>query len=107
MRLTQTASSWIPRSKCSLFITGHSHAFEHFRQGGKDFIVTGGGGGLLHPLGRGENMRWKDLFPWNSERRMFHYVLCEQYGNALRVMVKMIKPDFRTFATVYRFAIGK
>jgi len=35
---------FISSSKCKLFITGHAHAFEHFIQSGKDFLVIGGGG---------------------------------------------------------------
>ncbi len=30
-------------AKCRLFLSGHCHALEHFRQGGKDFLVIGGG----------------------------------------------------------------
>lgn len=93
-------------SKCKVFLGGHAHAFEHFHEHGKDFLVIGGGGGLLHPLLRTEQARWKDLFPANTERRMFHYLLCEQRGEFLHLAVKMLNPDYRSFDTVYEIAIG-
>ena len=41
---------FISTNKCRLFITGHAHAFEHFIQSGKNFLVIGGGGGIHQPL---------------------------------------------------------
>ena len=94
-------------SKCKVFLGGHAHALEHFHEHGKDFLVIGGGCGLLHPLLRNEKARWKDLFPGNTERRMFHYLLCEQRGESLHLTVKMLNPDYRSFDTVYEIAIGE
>jgi hypothetical protein len=37
-----------------LFLSGHCHGFEHYKIGGKDFMVIGGGGGLHQPLKQGE-----------------------------------------------------
>ncbi|MBA4311656.1 MAG: metallophosphoesterase [Chlorobiaceae bacterium] len=88
-------------NKCKLFLSGHAHAFEHFQKGGKDFVVLGGGGGLLHPLLLGAERRWVDLFPNATERRMFHYILCEQRGEFLNLTVKMLNPDYRSFTSVY------
>lgn len=96
---------FLKSKKCKIFISGHAHAFEHFQKGGKDFIVAGGGGGLLQPLYTGKNQRYKDLFPYKTQRRMFHYVLCEQKGDSLYLKVKMISPDFRKFNEVYKIAI--
>jgi len=36
---------YIASKKARLFISGHAHALEHFRQQGKDFLVIGGGAG--------------------------------------------------------------
>lgn len=70
--------SFVPayvRSKKALaFISGHAHTFEHFRIDGKDFIVSGGGGGLLHPLLRGSDARWPDRYTHERERSFFHYL---------------------------------
>ena len=73
--------------KARLFLSGHSHAFEHFRVDGKDFLVIGGAGGLLHPLQRGSERRESDLFDWPCERRFFHYIRCTFGPDALNVQV--------------------
>ena len=73
--------------KARLFLSGHSHAFEHFRFDGKDFLVIGGAGGLLHPLLRGDEKREADLFEWTDERRFFHYVRCTFGLDTLNVQV--------------------
>lgn len=45
---------FLASKKCRLFISGHSHNFEHYQIGGKDFLVIGGGGGLHQPLRTGQ-----------------------------------------------------
>ncbi len=83
--------------KCRLFLSGHCHAFEHFREGGKDFLVIGGGGGLQQPLLTGTDRRWNDLFPRTTEKRMFHYLQCRTGEAGIDLTVRMIKPDFSGF----------
>ena len=36
--------AYLNTPKAKLFFTGHCHSYEHFRIGGKDFVVSGGGG---------------------------------------------------------------
>lgn len=86
--------------KGKVFISGHAHAFEHFRRSGKDFFVIGGGGGLHHPLLMGTSQRWKDLFPIPTSVRMFHYVVCELTETNTKFRVMMLNPDFKTFQLV-------
>jgi 3',5'-cyclic AMP phosphodiesterase CpdA len=88
-------------AKCRLFLSGHCHAFEHFRQGGKDFLVIGGGGGLQQPLLTGSEAKWVDLFPRKTEKRMFHYLKCRITGEGLEVSVRMVKEDFSGFEEAY------
>ncbi|HVF98172.1 MAG TPA: metallophosphoesterase, partial [Flavisolibacter sp.] len=45
--------SFIQSKKSVLFLSGHSHNFEHYKVQGKDFLVIGGGGGLRQPLRQG------------------------------------------------------
>lgn len=90
--------------KCRLFLSGHCHAFEHFRQEGKDFFVIGGGGGLQQPLLTGSEARWEDLFPKKTEKRMFHYLRCRIMARSLEVTVRMIKEDFTGFEDVYQLS---
>jgi hypothetical protein len=92
-------------SKCTLFLSGHCHSFEHFHEGGKDFLVIGGGGGLQQPLLTGSERRWEDLFPDQSMTRMFHYVRCRITGHGLEMDVRMIKKDFSGFEGVYALSI--
>ncbi len=54
--------SFINNSKCKVFISGHSHAFEHIKYKGKDFFVIGGGGGLQHPMLLGKDSEFKDIY---------------------------------------------
>jgi len=91
-------------SKCRLFLSGHCHAFEHFRQSGKDFLVLGGGGGLQQPLLTGNEARWEDLFPRKTQTRMFHYLQCRITAQALDVTVRMVKEDFSGFEDAYELA---
>jgi hypothetical protein len=88
-------------AKCVLFLSGHCHAVEHFRQDGKDFLVIGGGGGLQQPLLTGNDVRWEDHFPLKTEKRMFHYVQCRITGQVLEVKIRMVKRDFSGFEDAY------
>jgi hypothetical protein len=88
-------------AKCRLFLSGHCHALEHFRQGGKDFLVIGGGGGLQQPLLTGSERRWEDLFPAKTQKRMYHYLQCRVTGQGLDLTVRMVKPDFSGFEDAY------
>jgi hypothetical protein len=92
-------------AKCRLFLSGHCHAFEHFRQEGKDFLVLGGGGGLQQPLLTGSEVKWEDLFPRKTETRMFHYLQIRLTGGILHVTVKMVKQDFTGFENAYELAL--
>ena len=37
--------SFLGSSKTVAFVSGHAHGLEHFRRDGKEFLVSGGGGG--------------------------------------------------------------
>jgi 3',5'-cyclic AMP phosphodiesterase CpdA len=86
--------------KAKLFLSGHAHASEHFRVGGKDFLVLGGGGGLQQPLLTGKESRWKDESPFTGEIRMFHYVRCAITDREVSFTVRMIQDDFSGFHDV-------
>ncbi|MBA4406911.1 metallophosphoesterase [bacterium] len=96
---------YIMSKKGKLFISGHAHAIEHFKQKGKDFLVIGGGGGLQHPLLMGSSQRWKDLFPIPTSKRMFHYLVCELKDSTLNLRVMMLNSDFKTFMFAYGFIL--
>jgi 3',5'-cyclic AMP phosphodiesterase CpdA len=93
--------AYISSRKARLFISGHAHAFEHFREEGKDFLVIGGGGGLQQPLLTGGMRRWTDLFPGATPKRMFHYLRIAMQGDTLVATVRMMRGDFSGLEDTY------
>ena len=88
---------FLAASKCRLFVSGHCHAVEHFKNGGKDFLVIGGGGGLQQPLLVGPERRWTDEFPVKTELRMFHYLRCSITAGEVSFTIRMLNDDFASF----------
>lgn len=86
--------------KPSAFISGHAHAYEHFQKGGKELLVIGGGGGLLHPLLTGHEQRFRDAFSQRLSMRFFHYMECTIKNNSLLFSVKKLRNDFSGFDVV-------
>jgi 3',5'-cyclic AMP phosphodiesterase CpdA len=83
--------------KCRLFVSGHAHAYEHFKVNEKDFLVIGGSGGLQHPLSVGKEAEYKDLYSDSLEKRMFHFLTVQSSRDTLAVVLNMLKPDFSGF----------
>ena len=86
--------------KARLFLSGHAHAYEHFKSNGKDFLTIGGSGGLQHPLRLGDEAEYQDVFSHSLEKRMFHFLMVESHGDTLTVAVKMLNSDFKGFETL-------
>ncbi|TFG96116.1 MAG: metallophosphoesterase [Calditrichales bacterium] len=89
---------YINSQKARLFLSGHAHAFEHFRVGGKDFLVIGGGGGLQQPLLTGDAVRWEDNFEEKGEIRRFHYISLEM-GRTPEVLLIMADSSYTKLET--------
>lgn len=83
--------------KCKVFVSGHSHAFEHFRFKGKVFVVIGGGGGPQHPLYFGQNQKYHDLFSSTLERRIFHCITVKTFNKTLTVDLNIVNDNFSDF----------
>jgi hypothetical protein len=81
-----------PKSK--IFISGHAHAFQHFRIKEKDFFVIGGGGGLHHPLKRKKG-QISDLEP--DYDPLFHYLIIEQCGGIVKICSRRLLENFTGF----------
>ncbi len=94
--------AFIRTVKCSLFISGHAHAFEHFKFSGKDFLVIGGGGGLHQPLDTSAK-RIPDIA--SHYKPMFHYLSLQRYGDILLLTSHFLKPDFLDIEKAYSFEI--
>ncbi len=84
--------AYIAKSKAVLFLSGHSHNMEWFRQQGKDFLVVGGGGGLKQPLLNPQKQRYNDLMS-DDQRIRFFYIVIERKGNVLSVKAKGMQAD--------------
>jgi predicted phosphodiesterase len=97
--------SFLESRKGKLFISGHAHVFEHFRNGGKDFLVIGGGGGLIHPLYKDEEKRFNDLSYRYTSKRMFHYLVITKTDFDLSASVIKLEKDFKTFNEVYKIVL--
>ena len=85
---------FLSSKKSRLFITGHSHNFEHFQKGGKDFLVIGGGGGLHQPLRTGEDCTADLAAGYKPD---FHYLTVKRNGKQLKVSSVQLKKDFSCF----------
>ncbi len=96
--------SFLQNNKCKVFISGHAHAFEHFRQNNKDFIVCGGGGALQHPLLIGDKQRWPDMYS-NSSIRLFHYLLLTINEKIIQISLRILNEDFTQFEPDYVITI--
>lgn len=86
--------------KTAAFISGHAHSYEHFQINGKDFLVIGGGGGLLHPLLTHSAQRYQDLFSRESSMRFFHYLQCDIGSQSLLFSIHKLKQNFSGFEVI-------
>ncbi len=93
-------------AKCRVFLGGHAHAYEHFREKGKDFLVIGGGGGIQHLLRVGEDAKYRDLFSATLEKRMFHFLQVRVCGDSLYVTLEMLREDFSGFEKIPQLKFG-
>ncbi|MCM2321821.1 MAG: metallophosphoesterase [Oligoflexia bacterium] len=88
--------------KTRLMLSGHAHAYEHFQEGGKDFMVIGGGGGLLHPLRNGPKQKFRDIYPNRRDRGFFHYLTMEtRKTGELAVTLMRYDESLKSFASDY------
>lgn len=85
---------YLASRKALLFLSGHCHAFEHYKVKGKDFLVIGGGGGLRQPLRQGLGTL-ADLSP--DYKPLFHYITITSLEDSLWVTSYHIKKDFTGF----------
>lgn len=95
---------FLASKKSRLFITGHSHNFEHFKKEGKDFLVIGGGGGLHQYVKTGEGC-FKD--EECDYKPMFHYLTVKRRGDKLEVSSVQLKKDFSCFEDGKKMVINK
>src|SRR6476620_11228774 len=90
--------------KSCLFLSGHCHAYEHYKVEGKDFMVIGGGGGLKQPLRQGIGTLADIALDYKP---LFHYVMVEVSRDTLQVTSYHIKQDFSGFEDGRKTVIKK
>lgn len=96
--------AFLASTKSCLFLSGHSHNFEHYKVEGKDFLVIGGGGGLRQPLRQGIGT----LADLSLEYKpLFHYITVSNSGDGLQVTSYHIKKDFTGFEEGMRLEVKK
>lgn len=93
--------AFINSKKCVLFLSGHSHNFEHFVMNGKHFLVIGGGGGLHQPLYTKEVSH--DLAA--KYKPAFHYLAIRRFNDSLQIISRRLKADFSGFDNGAAFTI--
>ncbi len=96
---------FLKSKKGKLFISGHCHAFEHFKYQNKDFLVIGGGGGLQQPLYVGAEAKWKDKYDSENPLRMFHYLNYKIVNDTICLTLNILENNFSQFDDSYRITI--
>ncbi|WPU94932.1 metallophosphoesterase [Mucilaginibacter sabulilitoris] len=85
---------FVNSKKGILFLSGHSHNFEHFNLQGKNFLVIGGGGGPHQPIRSGKGVI-HDID--SNYKPMFHYLEVKRCHDSLQVVSRQLKLDFSGF----------
>ena len=86
---------FLKTSKARLFFSGHCHSYERFVEGGKTFIVTGGGGGARQKvIAESVRQRHRDQFI-GPEIRPFHFCRMTIEETTLRVSMVCLDSTLR------------
>ena len=88
--------------KTILFLSGHSHTFEHFVNGEKHFLIIGGGGGPTHSLNDNDKDLPKEVTRQKHNIENFFYVETFPSQDRLQLRVQMLNTDFSGFHTAYQ-----
>lgn len=96
---TQVQKNFLPpfiaSAKCVLFLSGHSHNYEHFKVQDKHFVVIGGGGGLHQGLKPNNDVMYDITAGYKPA---FHYLEVRRKNDSLEVSSRQLKQDFSGFA---------
>ncbi|MCU0329566.1 MAG: metallophosphoesterase [Candidatus Kapabacteria bacterium] len=82
--------------KTTVWLSGHAHTYERFAVQGKQFIVSGGGGGPRQRVLPASARRHRDLYE-GSEIRPLHYLIVERTAGAIVVSMRPLAEEpYRT-----------
>lgn len=81
--------AFLRNSKSRLWLSGHSHALEHIRVQGRDFVVTGGGGAPRHKLMADDELRHPHAGRQRKCRTIspFHFLMLKRSIDTLKITV--------------------
>ncbi|HZW39479.1 MAG TPA: metallophosphoesterase [Ignavibacteriaceae bacterium] len=86
------------------FFSGHAHTYERFKEKGKMFIVSGGGGGPRVMLNKGKGCH-DDLCSLPAPRP-FHYLLLDRIGDELDIKVKGLPKSTNQVKLIDEFTLS-
>lgn len=97
------ARPFLKSRKGKLFLSGHSHNFEHFTIAGRTFLVIGGGGGIGQHL-----MTGPDRIACENEdcHPAFHYLMVKRTTDTLQVTCRALDNDRAGFSNILHFGIN-
>lgn len=95
---------FLASKKSVLFLSGHSHNFEHYKVEGKDFLVIGGGGGLRQPLRQGIGTLADLALEYKP---LFHYITVTVSVDGLHLMSYHINKEFNGFEEGIKLDVKK
>lgn len=90
--------------KTLAFITGHAHTYERFVVKGKQFIVSGGGGGPRVALNSNVGCH-KDECKLPSKVRPFNYITADRNGEKLELLVKGLNKKEKDFFVIEKLSL--
>ena len=94
---------FLKTNKCRLFLSGHSHNYEHFKIEGKTFLVIGGGGGVNQSLNTGSN---RIVCEDGDCHPLFHYLMIKRAADHLQVICREVKPRLDGFNNILNFKVN-
>jgi len=93
---------FLETKKCRLFLSGHSHNFEHFRIEGKTFLVIGGGGGIRQHLNtKPDRIACED----EDCHPLFHYLMVKRAPGHLSVTCREVTADLKGFNNILNIKV--
>ena len=95
--------------KAKLFITGHCHSYERFVEDGKEYIVSGGGGGPRQKLRLGDKQRHKDQYNGcpGCAIREFHFCKIVLEQGHLRVQMVKLNEGLSSWSVGDEFVVDQ
>lgn len=93
---------FIQNKKTILFLSGHSHNFEHFVYGEKNLLIIGGGGGPTHELHVNNEDLPEQVTRQKHSINNFFYLETVPSQDHLQLRVQMLDTDFSGFQTAYQ-----